>query len=85
MRNPCCPKRSRVKTVNIGDSEVGIAGFDFIMWAGYDVRERPEEEIKAVLLEEMKRYNYVPKAAEKEYLDAIWQEYKNYKFVCKID
>jgi hypothetical protein len=85
MRNPCCPKRSRVKMVKIGDSEVGIAGFDFIMWTGYDARDKSEDEVKAVMLEEMRKYNYVPKAVEKEYLEAIWQEYKNYKFVCKID
>ena len=85
MQNPCCPKQSRLKTVLIGDFEVGIAGFDFIMWAGYDAREKSEEDIKATLLAEMRRYNYVPKSVEKEYADALWQEYKDYKFICKID
>jgi len=70
--------------VKIGDNEVGISGFDFIMWAGYDARDESEDKIRSVLLKEMKEHNYVPKSVEKEYLDAIWQEYKKYKFICAV-
>jgi len=78
MSCPCCPSCSDIKRIKIGDQEIGIMGFDFIMRAGLEVKDRPESEIKEVLLGAMKVSNYISKSVEKEYLEAIWQEFLKY-------
>ncbi len=35
-----------------------------------------DEEQKGILLAELKRHNYVPDSMEREYLEAVWAEFK---------
>ena len=40
-----------------------------------------DKELKAVLLKELKQYNYVPSSLEQDYAEALWKEYLR----CKPD
>lgn len=73
---PCCPGKPAVKRLVIGGQEVGISGFDSIMAKGLEHIDGSDEEQKAAVLEELRARNYVPKAAEKEYLHAVWEEFR---------
>jgi NAD-dependent dihydropyrimidine dehydrogenase PreA subunit len=60
----------------IGGQEVGIAGFDSIIAKGLDHIKGSDKEQRDAILKELKAHNYVPEAAEKEYLQAVWAEFK---------
>jgi NAD-dependent dihydropyrimidine dehydrogenase PreA subunit len=55
---------------------VGIAGLAEIMEAALQVMDQPEEDIKTVLLTELRTHNYVPSSVEGEYLEVLWIEYE---------
>lgn len=55
---------------------MGIAGFDEIMAKGLEALERSDEEQRQVILDELRRRNYVPGAAEDQYLTAVWVEFR---------
>jgi NAD-dependent dihydropyrimidine dehydrogenase PreA subunit len=76
MAGPCCAGKPVSKRVKIGDQEVGIAGFDEIMAKGMEKINGTDLEQKAALLKELKVHNYVPDSAEKQYIDAVWEEFK---------
>lgn len=65
-----------MKHLVIGGQEVGIAGFDSIIAKGLEHIEGTDKEQREVILKELKANNYVPDAVEKEYLQAVWAEFK---------
>lgn len=38
--------------------------------------DAPDEELKALLMSELKARNYVPPSAEREYMAALWREFR---------
>ena len=76
MCGPCCPGKSNTKRLRIGDQDVGIAGFDEMMARGLEALEKTDEEQKRILLEELKKQNYVPSPIENQYLVAVWAEFR---------
>jgi len=76
MCGPCCPGKPNTKRLRIGDQDVGIAGFDEIMARGLEALDRTDEEQRRILLEELKKQNYVPSSIENQYLVAIWAEFR---------
>ncbi|MGQ9587109.1 MAG: hypothetical protein ACUVT7_01830 [Thermoplasmata archaeon] len=64
------------KRVNVGGHEIGIAEYDTIMKKALELEHAPEDEIKRVILRELKIYNYVPSSVEQEYLEAMWQAFR---------
>ncbi len=73
---PCCPGKPAVKRLVIGGQEVGIAGFDSIIAKGLEHVNGSDKEQRDVLLAELKVHNYVPGEVEKDYLLAIWTEFR---------
>ena len=73
---PGCPGKPAVKHLVIGGQEVGIAGFDSIMAKGLEHVKGSDNEQRDAILKELKVHNYVPEAVEKEYLQAIWAEFR---------
>lgn len=64
------------KRLNIGGHEIGISEYDLIMRKALELEHAPEDEIKRVILRELKIYNYVPSSVEQEYLEAMWQAFR---------
>ena len=62
--------------MKVGGLEVGISGLSEIFEKGLEHMDESDEEIKIVLLTELKARNYVPSSVEKEYMAALWSEYK---------
>ena len=60
----------------VSGQEVGISGFDEIIARGLDHLEDSDVVQRSELLEELKARNYIPESAEKDYIDAIWTEFK---------
>ena len=59
----------------VGGQQVGIAFLDQIIEKALASEGASEEELKAILLRELKIFNYVPSSAEDEYLRGIWEEF----------
>ena len=76
MCGPCCPGKPNTKRLKIGAQEVGIAGFDEIMAKGLEHLDDTDKIQRGVILKELKVQNYVPESVEKDYLDAVWAEFK---------
>ncbi|MEM2891793.1 MAG: hypothetical protein QXJ32_04740 [Thermoplasmata archaeon] len=76
MPGECCPGRSTSKRLRVGSQEVGISEYDAIMRKALELVNVPDDEIKRALLRELKIYNYVPSAAEQEYLEALWKAFE---------
>ena len=77
MPGECCPGKSVSKRLRVGGQEVGISEYDTIMKKALELEGAPEDEVKRVLLKELKIYNYVPTSAEQEYLEAMWKAFEN--------
>lgn len=77
MPGECCPEKPVSKRLTVGGIQVGISEYDTIIQKALELENAPEDEIKRILLKELKIFNYVPASAEQDYLDAMWQEYKN--------
>jgi len=60
----------------VGGLEVGISGIPDIMELALVHMNDPDDEIKQVLLVELKARNYVPGGSEAEYVKALWTKYK---------
>lgn len=73
---PNCPGKPATKRLVIGGQEVGIADFDTIMSKGLENLDKTDTQQKEVLLRELKAHNYVPEAVERDYLQAIWEEFR---------
>jgi hypothetical protein len=61
----------------VGGIEVGVAGVADIMERALEHLDDSDEEIRQILLDELKSRNYVPGGSEEEYVRALWAEYKN--------
>jgi NAD-dependent dihydropyrimidine dehydrogenase PreA subunit len=61
----------------VGGQDVGIAFFDEIMAKGLEAMDKTDEEQKRILLEELKKHNYVPGSIEDQYLVAVWIEFRH--------
>jgi len=75
MIGPCCPGKPVARRISIGGQTVGIAEFDAIIGRALDATSASDEELKEMLLVDLKRFNYVPAEMEAEYAQAIWQEF----------
>ncbi|MDQ1371737.1 MAG: hypothetical protein QG582_652 [Candidatus Thermoplasmatota archaeon] len=72
ITEPCCPGRTVTKRVPIGGREVGISGLDDVFDVGFRLGLSPERAVREAMMNELRRRNYVPRGAEKEYEDGIW-------------
>jgi len=63
--------------LRIGVEDVGISGFDEVMAKGLEILDGTDEEQRIVLLEELKRHNYVPVSIESQYMSVIWVEFRH--------
>lgn len=73
---PNCPGKPDTKRLVIGGQEVGIADFDTIIAKGLENLDKSDSEQKNVILRELKTHNHVPEVVEREYLQAIWEEFR---------
>ncbi len=71
--------------MKVGGLDVGISGLSEIFEKGLEHMDAEDGEIKAILLSELKARNYVPSSVEKEYLAALWSEYKKARAQRKED
>ena len=71
----CCPGKATTRQIMVGGQQVGIAFLDQIIEKALASEGASEEELKAILLRELKIFNYVPSSAEDEYLHGIWEEF----------
>ena len=71
-----CYRKPPASSMKVGGLDVGISGLAEIIEKGLGVMDASDAEIKAVLLEGLKASNYVPSSVEKEYMAALWSEYK---------
>lgn len=55
---------------------MGLSGVADIMERALERLDDPDEDVKQVLLTELKARNYVPGGSEREYVKALWAEYK---------
>lgn len=76
MAGPCCPGKPVSKRLTVGGQEVGIACFDEIMAKGMEHIDGTDREQRSALLKELKARNDVPESVEKQYLDAVWAEFR---------
>jgi hypothetical protein len=76
-----CSGNATSRNLWIGGQNVGIAEIDKILRKTLECPKASDKELKAVLLKELKQYNYVPSSLEQDYADALWKEYLR----CKPD
>ncbi len=72
----CCPGKPAVKRLRIGGQEVGIAGYEEMMERVLEHVHESDDEQREALLSELRACNYVPPSSEKEYLGALWSEFR---------
>jgi len=60
----------------IGGHRIAIAELETIFIKAREAEGRGEEAVRAVLLKQVKAFNYVPPPAEKAYEDALYGEFK---------
>ncbi|MEM2838488.1 MAG: hypothetical protein QW505_05065 [Thermoplasmata archaeon] len=77
MYGPCCPGKTNVRKIRVGNLDVGIAELDAIIKKGLGMSDMSDDELRKFLLDQVKIYNYVPRSAEAEYAEAIWREFIN--------
>jgi hypothetical protein len=71
----CCPGRVATRRISVGGQEVGISGYEEIIGKALSAEGATDEELKQLLLKELKIHNYVPGPVEGEYLEGIWREF----------
>lgn len=71
-----CYRKAQSSSLKIGELDVGISGLSEIMEAGLASMDAPDDEIREILLRELKSRNYVPDAAGEEYMRSLWTEFK---------
>lgn len=76
MPGQCCPGKSVSKRLVVGGQEVGISGLDEIVGKGLEMLDKSDAEQRDALLRELNARNYVPESEQKDYLDAIWDYFK---------
>ena len=63
-------------SLKVGGLEVGVSGLSEILEKGLEAMDAPDEDIRDVLLKEMKVRNYVPSSAQEEYMRSLWTEFR---------
>ena len=76
-----CYRRPYSTSLRIGGLDVGIADLGAIIEKGLEHVRDPDDEQRAALLSELKARNYVPSSVEKEYMSALWAEFKKHRQV----
>jgi len=71
-----CYRKPPSSSMKVGGLEVGISGLVEILEKGLEHMDDKDDDIRPVLLAELKARNYVPSSVEKEYMTALWAEYK---------
>ncbi len=71
-----CYRKAQLSSLKVGGLEVGISGMSEILERGLEVMDAPDDEIRQVLLREMRARNYVPNSAQEEYIRSLWTEFK---------
>ncbi len=71
-----CYRKPPASSMKVGGLDVGISGLAEIFEKALEQMDAPDDRIKAVLLAELKARNYVPSSVEKEYMTALWTEYR---------
>lgn len=71
-----CYKKPPPTSLLVGGTEVGIAGLEEIMEAALLRMDSPDEEVKEVLMGELRARNYVPSSVREDYKRVLWAEYK---------
>lgn len=72
---PCCPGKPETKKIVVGRQEIGISGYDEAIRSALAAKDASDEELRAILLKELKRFNYIPRPVESEYVEGIWKEF----------
>jgi small redox-active disulfide protein 2 len=62
--------------IYIGKNKIALIGLRLLFEELMKKNAKDEEEIKQLLLQGVKKDNYVPSSAEQEYKDSLYQEYK---------
>ena len=65
-----------MRRVRIGSQEIGVSGYDEIMAEALKHLDESDDQQKRVILKELQSRNYVPKGSEKEYVAAIWEDFR---------
>ena len=76
-----CYRRPPGHSLKVGGEHLGIAGLEETIAKGLEHIGSPDSEQKDVLLSELKARNYVPSSVEKEYISALWTEYRKHRSV----
>jgi hypothetical protein len=78
---PCCAAAAAAKLqyLVIGGHRIAIAELDTILSKAREAEGQCEEAVRALLLKQVKVFNYVPPPAEKAYEDALYDECKRRK------
>jgi len=71
-----CYRKAVLTSLKVGGEEVGISGLSEIIEKGLTVMDSPDDEVRHVLLTELKARNYVPSSAHEEYMKPLWAEFK---------
>ena len=79
-KKPCCPASAmkNVRQIFISGILTGIVNLDNILQEVYELGIKDEKKLKKELLEKVKIYNYVASGVEKQYEDALFNEYQKY-------
>jgi len=57
---------------------IGMTGLDEIFTELFEAGEKPSQELENRLLEKFKEHNYIPKAKEQSYAQALLEEYEEF-------
>jgi NAD-dependent dihydropyrimidine dehydrogenase PreA subunit len=71
-----CYRKAQLSSLKVGGLEVGVSGLAEIVERGLLVMDSPDDEVREVLLKEMRARNYVPSSAQEEYMRALWAEFR---------
>jgi NAD-dependent dihydropyrimidine dehydrogenase PreA subunit len=71
-----CYRKAQLTSLKIGGLEVGISGLEDIMDKGLAVMDAPDDDVREILLKELRARNYVPGNAQEEYMRSLWAEFK---------
>ena len=64
------------RLVLVGNTQVGLIGLEEIFGELKNQREKPEPELKEMLLEKAAKKNYIPDAIKEDYRKAPFREFK---------
>jgi NAD-dependent dihydropyrimidine dehydrogenase PreA subunit len=66
------------KLISIEGKLIGMTGLDEIFTELFEAGEKPSQELENRLLEKFKEHNYIPKAKEQSYAQALLEEYEEF-------